>query len=139
MAVVLVVMSLSVFVLVFVFAFVFGFALIIAMALAITRHVDLVVPAVLHEIHRPAASVVFAAVLAPVLGVTGGHVQIQRLLHYAHTRGHDPHWLRTDQQRRRKIADVDTPEKSGLADGDGDTPITGPRGRGDDKQEQCKT
>jgi len=37
-------------------------------------------PALLHEVHRPAAGVVARAVLAPVLLVAGRHVEVQRRL-----------------------------------------------------------
>src|SRR5205807_8712286 len=40
-----------------------------------------------HEIHRPVAGVVLVTVLAPVLGVTGRHVQVDRL--HQHRLGHD--------------------------------------------------
>ena len=47
-------------------------------ALAITRHVSVVIPAVLHEIDAAAARIVFTAMLTPVLGMAWRHAQIER-------------------------------------------------------------
>src|SRR5205085_11407701 len=60
-----------------------------------------------HEIHRPVAGVVLVTVLAPVLGVTGRHVQVDRL--HQHRLGHDDrrgeHWLGVDDRWRRAVTE----------------------------------
>jgi hypothetical protein len=43
--------------------------------LPVTRHVDLVVPLVLHEIDRPPTGVILVTVLAPMLRVTRRHAE----------------------------------------------------------------
>ena len=48
----------------------------IAFVLAIFRRIDSVVPVVLHEVDRCAAGTVLAAMLAPILGMAGRHMQI---------------------------------------------------------------
>jgi len=84
--------------------------------MAILRHIDVLVPAVLDEIHRCAAGTVAMAVLVPVLHVPGWSVQV-------HGRGSISrrlrnHGLTVDQLRRRVAAHIDAAIEAGLADTD---------------------
>ncbi|WP_157359959.1 hypothetical protein [Caldimonas brevitalea] len=69
---------------------------------------------VFHEVDRRAARVVLPAVLAPVLGMPGGHVHVDRL--WRHPGALDDHRLRVDHRRRRRMADVDAAVQARLAD-----------------------
>jgi hypothetical protein len=55
--------------------------LVLVMVLILTagmRHIDISVPTFLHEIDRVATRMVPGAICAPVLGMAGGHVQVER-------------------------------------------------------------
>src|SRR4029453_9713554 len=55
--------------------------LVLVMGLVLTagmRHIDIMVPTFLHEIDRLATRMVPGAMFAPVLGMAGGHVQVER-------------------------------------------------------------
>lgn len=111
-----------------------GFAAtIIAMLFLITRHIFLVVPTVPNEIDPFTASVVFAAMLAPVFGVPGRHMQIHRLTTDRDTMNH--HRFAVDQLRSRIIIDVDLSVKAGLADADRYADIGSDSRRGDNSEQ----
>ena len=62
-------------------------AMTLGMALAfvlltVARNVNVVVPVVSHEVDRLAARVVLLAMLPPVLRMTRGHAQVDRLRHH---------------------------------------------------------
>lgn len=88
----------------------------VAMLFLITRHIFLVVPVVPNKIDPLTASVVFAAMLAPVFGVTRRHMQIHRLTTDRNSMNH--HRLAIDHLRLRIIIDVDLSVKTGLTDTD---------------------
>lgn len=87
--------------------------------LLVSRHVFIVVPVISHEIDSSATGVVLSTMLAPMLLVSGRHMQVNRrsrnefrsLLNY--------HRLRIDQLRLRRVADIDLAEETGLANGNG--------------------
>src|SRR6202140_5875182 len=58
-----------------------------------------------HEIHRPVAGVVLLAMLAPGLGMTRWHVQIDRLHRHrlSHHPRHGDYRLRVHERRRRPV------------------------------------
>ena len=89
------------------------------MLLAVARRVSIVVPAVLHEEHLLAASVVVAAVFAPVLAVPFRHAQVNWLIDIAHLALND-HRLRHVHRRRRVAAEVDAAIKIRLTDANAD-------------------
>ena len=53
---------------------------VLSIAGLLMRCIDVIVPSFLDEIDRTAASIVLAAVLAPVLCVTGGHMHVDGLM-----------------------------------------------------------
>lgn len=85
----------------------------VAMLFLIARHIFLVVPTIPNEIDPLTASVVFAAMLAPVFGMPRRHMQIHRLTTDRDSMNH--HRLAVDQLRTGIIIDVDLSVKSGLA------------------------
>ena len=88
-------------------------------ALTVMRRVHIAVPAILYEVDRLAAGVVPAAMLAPVLRVTRGYAQVDRLAYHTHRHGLDDNRLRVDQLWPREVTDVDAAVKAGFADLDG--------------------
>ena len=63
--------------------------------------VFIVIPIFLHEVDRLATGIIFAAVFAPIFGVAGRDMQVERLVHYTlrywldyHRRWEDELWLR---------------------------------------------
>jgi hypothetical protein len=44
----------------------------LAMTCLVLRHINIIVPSVFYEIDRPAAGIIFSAMLAPLLFMTGG-------------------------------------------------------------------
>src|SRR3974377_408106 len=59
--------------------------LMMFIALAIVRDIDIVVPAIVHEIDAASAGVILITMLAPVLGVSRRHTQVERLFGDGHT------------------------------------------------------
>ncbi len=62
----------------------FIFIFVFAVAFTVLRDVFVVVPVLLHEVDWLAAGIVLVAMLAPFLGVAGRHMQVNRLVYYAH-------------------------------------------------------
>ena len=77
-------------------------------------HVLVLIPVALHKVNAFPAGAVAMAVLSPVLGVTGRHVQVDRRA--ANRYPFDVNWLWIDDLRRRIAADIDAAIKPGLAD-----------------------
>jgi hypothetical protein len=97
--------------------------------------VVVVVPALLDEEDALAAGVVFAAVLAPVLGVSGRDAEVDRRTLDHHRRGLDDDRLGIDHRRwLRHRADVDPAVEPRVADRDGDAHVGGAGRAG---QEHC--
>jgi hypothetical protein len=103
------------------------FALIIAVTLAVAslilRHICFIVPSVTHEIDGSAASIVFAAMLAPVLLVTGRNVHVDWLIDDTGGSGVYHDGSRINDFRLGIVSDVNAAIKTGLADADRDTDI----------------
>jgi hypothetical protein len=97
----------------------------IAMARMVTRHIFIVVPPILHEIHSLITGVISMAMFTPVAGMARRHAQVDRrsldITHWAF----DDHRLAVHQLRRRVIADIDAAIKAGLANADGNPDIGG--------------
>ncbi len=91
-------------------------ALLVAVLVLVSRHVFVVVPVIAHEVDPPAAGVVLRTMLAPVLLVPRRYVKVNRRCRNEFRRLLDHHGLRIDQLRLRRVADIDLPEESGLAD-----------------------
>jgi len=75
------------------------------------------IPAVAHEIDPLAAGLVRATIPAPMLGVAGRNVEVDRRTHNRHPL--DDHRLPVDESWRRITTDVDMTMETGLADADG--------------------
>lgn len=90
------------------------------------------VPVVLDEVDPLPAGMVLVAILAPVLGVAGWNVQVDRRAHDRYPLDDDR--LRVDQLRRRIAANVDAAIEAGLADAYRDANVGGKRWRGGDDQ-----
>lgn len=88
--------------------------LAVHMPLTVNRSVFLLIPAVLHEIDAFPAGAVAMAVLAPVPGMAGRDVQIERRTGDRHTM--DDSWLRVEQWRWRETANIDAAVEAGLTD-----------------------
>ena len=57
-----------------------AFPLVLVMVLLLIagmRHIDIMIPPFLHEIDRVATRIILGAMFAPVLGMAGGHVQVE--------------------------------------------------------------
>jgi hypothetical protein len=90
--------------------------LTIGMLLLVAGSVFAFVPAILHKEYALAAGVIFAAMFAPVSGVIGRNAQIDRRAF--HRSPLDNHRLRKYEWWPRKVADVESTVKSGLANAD---------------------
>jgi hypothetical protein len=90
-------------------------------------HVVGLVPVLAHEIDRPAARAVLAAVLAPVLLVARWNAQVDRFHIDDPPRTFDPDRLGVDHRGSREVANVDLPVESGLIDSNRGADVTGER------------
>src|SRR3546814_16169209 len=88
--------------------------MIVAVTFAIVRRIDIAVPAVLHEIHRPTAGMISPAVASPVLFMSRWYAQVDR--RGAHCDVLDDHGLRVNQPGLRRIANVEPTVETGFAD-----------------------
>lgn len=110
------------------FAFAVLIALVLSMALdprLLMRHIDILVPLLAHEVDRLAAGIIFAAVLFPILGMTGRYVQIDRFLDDMNRRRPDHDGLSINHLRPRCVPDVKAAVKARLADAYGHPDIGG--------------
>jgi len=98
-------------------------AVILAILRLMMRHIDIVVPPVTHEIDRLAASIIFAAVLAPFFLMTGRHVQVDRLINNTGRSMPNHDGLCVNELGLRIIIDVNAAIKTRLADADRHTDI----------------
>ena len=96
-----------------------------SMLSTIVGHIDIVVPLVLHEIDRPVAGVVFAAVLAPFFLVSGGDMEVDRFLYDVNGSRADHDGLGVNHLGSRRVADINLSVKAGLADANGHVDIRG--------------
>src|SRR6266481_7134590 len=87
-------------------------------AFAITGGINFVVPSVPNKVDLPPASVILAAMLAPVLFMSGWYMQIKRFGGYWVWSTFNDHRLPIDDFRLGLIADVDATVETGLADTD---------------------
>ncbi len=88
----------------------------LAMTCLILRHVNIIIPSVFYEIDRSATRIIFAAVLAPVLLMTGGHMQVDRLINNANRCRSNHDWLCVDDLWLRIVSNVNATIKAGLTD-----------------------
>jgi hypothetical protein len=72
--------------------------LVIAVMLVIAGYIAWFVFLRSHKIHRPIAGVVFPAMLAPIFGVSWGHMQVHG--RRWNSLRHNQHRLRIDERRR---------------------------------------
>lgn len=86
------------------------------MSFLIARNILAVIPVIFHKIDSLTASVVFTTIFAPMLGMAGGHAQINRWAVQRHPP--DYHRLAIDYLWLRVITDVDPAIKSRLANAD---------------------
>jgi len=98
-------------------------AVILAMTRLILRYIDIIVPPITHEIDRLAASIIFAAVLAPFFLMARRHVQVHRLINNTGRSMPNHDGLCVYEFGLRKVSDVNAAIKTGLADADRHTDI----------------
>ena len=112
-----------------IFAVFVSFVMLSAIFLRITcllmRHIDIVVPVVFYKIDRTAAGIVFAAVLAPVLRMTGRYVHIYWLINDTDRCGMNYDRSCVNEFRPGKTPNVNAAVKAGLGDTDRHTDIGG--------------
>jgi hypothetical protein len=84
----------------------------------VMRNIDIVVPSLFYEIDGVVAGIVFAAVRAPVLRMTGRYVQIDRLISDTDGRGPNHDGSRVNELGLGKTPDVNAAVKAGLGDTD---------------------
>ena len=85
--------------------------LVLVMVLILTagmRHIDIMVPTFVHEIDRLATRMVPGAMFAPVLGMAGGHVQVERWRGDNRGHGLDEDRLGVEDGRGWQGAEVNT-------------------------------
>lgn len=99
------------------------FAMPLAMARLVLGHIHLIVPAVAHEIDRPAAGIIFGAVLIPVFLVPGRDMKVDWLINNSDRRGLNHDGFCVYDFRPGIVPNVDVAIKARLADTDGDTDI----------------
>ena len=92
-------------------------------AMLIVRHERVPVPVVSYEIDRPAAGVVFTAVLRPMLLVSHGHAQVQRGTGVMGVAFNDYRCWIDHLWRLRNVANVDLTVVARLANADRDADI----------------
>jgi hypothetical protein len=98
-------------------------AVILAVTRLIVRHVDIIIPLIMHEIDGSVTSLIFAAVLAPVFLMTGRYVQVDWLIRSTGTlSNHDR--SRVNEFGLRSVSNVNAAIKSWLADADRHTDIS---------------
>jgi hypothetical protein len=77
----------------------------VGMMFTVSRHIDILVPAVIDKIDRPATSVVFAAVFVPFFSMARRYAEINRRIPSRYRPNNDRFSI--DQARCGIIADVD--------------------------------
>jgi hypothetical protein len=93
-------------------------AIFLRITCLLMRNIDIVVPSIFYEIDRVAAGIVFAAVLAPVLLMTGRYVQIDRLINDTSRGGPNHDRSCVNDFGLGKTPDVNAAVKAGLSDTD---------------------
>jgi hypothetical protein len=119
------------FVVVFVFVFAMMFVLVLAFTLALVARLVFPGP---DEVNRPVARVVLMAMRAPVLGMAGWNVQVDRFHHHVSRRWFDNYRLRIDHSRRRPVGEVHAainPGQNFATDRHADIHVSGVRQRRD--------
>lgn len=92
---------------------------LMVMALTIPGGIDIPVPAVVNEIHRPPAGAISAAVSIPLFGMSGRHPEVE-----GRVPGADPvddDRFRVYKPRSGESSDIDTTVKAWFSDTDGYT------------------
>ena len=111
----------------FAFAFVFALPAIALVALAtafvpmprlVFRHIDLIIPLIVHEIDRPVAGIVFFTMFSPLFLVPRWDAQVERLMHNAGGYCPDHNGTRKNDLRLWKVSDIETTIKTWLTDAD---------------------
>jgi hypothetical protein len=98
-------------------------ALILVITRLMMRNIDIIVPLIPHEIDRLAASIIFAAVLAPVFLMTRRHMEVDRLSNNVNRCGPNHNGLCVNELGLRKVSDINATIKTRLADTDRHTDI----------------
>jgi hypothetical protein len=96
---------------------------ILAIPRLMMRYIDIVVPPITHEIDRPAASIIFAAVLAPFFLMTRRYMHVDRLINNAGRRGLNHNGPCINKLGLRCVSYVNAAIKARLADADRHTNI----------------
>jgi hypothetical protein len=105
-------------------------SVLLAMVRLVLRHIYVIIPSVFYEIDGAAACIIFGAMLAPLLLVTGRHVHIDWLINDTGGCGlyHDGSCI--NDFRLGEIPDINSTIKAGLANTDRNTDISCMRGNG---------
>ena len=96
---------------------------ILCVASMLMRNIDVIVPFLFYEIDGALARIVLAAVLAPVLRMTGRHVHIDGLINNADRRGMNKDGSCVNDFWMGKTTNVNAAVKTGLGDADRDPDI----------------
>lgn len=96
-------------------------AVMVTVALLIARNVFVAVPIVLHKVDALTAGMILAAMLIPMLGMTGRYPHVNRCMVIV-SMFNDSRFA-IDQHGLREIADIDSTVKARLANADRNTDI----------------
>ena len=114
-------------------------AMLLRITCLLMRYIDIVVPSVFYKIDGAAAGIVFAAVLAPVLLMTGRHVHVKGLINDTDRYGMNHDRSCVNEFRMGKTPYVKATVKAGLGDTDRHPDIGGVCSRGDNKDDHDGT
>lgn len=104
--------------------------MLVPMVFTIVGNEGVRVPVMLDEIHRLAAGVVLAAMVAPIALIAWPHMQIDRRRQYAALNAYAYDGCAIDEAGRRRVADIHASVESGVAQTYGDAHL-GERGAAD--------
>ena len=93
-----------------------GITRLMVIALTIPGGIDIPVPAVVDEIHRPTTCTISAAVSIPLFGMSGRHPEVDGRVPSADTVDEDRFWVY--KPRSGKSSDIDTTVKAWFSDTD---------------------
>jgi hypothetical protein len=114
-------------------------AMLLRITCLLMRYIDIVVPSVFYKIDGAAAGIVFAAVLAPVLLMTGRHVHVKGLINDTDRYGMNHDRSCVNEFGLGKTPYVNAAVKAGLGDTDRHPDIGGVCGCGGNKDDHDGT
>ena len=93
-------------------------AIVFDTVLTIVRHIHVAIPTLPHEVDRPTARMIAAAMSSPVFPFGTRHIEIQRLHHNSWRRRLDNDCSRGHEHWARCVTDFDVAEEPRFANGD---------------------